>query len=213
MIWKRIDKSKTTQPAKGNYKDWKDILRKEGYYQCVYCAIKESRFGGFRNFHVEHYRPKSIFKELINDIKNLFYACAICNTFKGDDWPAEPQKRFTKPFYPSPSLVDYNILFNWNQKNNILEGKNVTAKYLIEKLFLNRPQLITERRFAVIKIKLDYLTTNFNRFMPSLKKQADQKNSEAINLMADFVKILNSLIQLQNQLINTIPYEKQDITR
>ena len=33
-----------------------------------------------------------------------------------------------------------------NPKNFILTGKNVAANYIIERLYLNRPQLIFERR-------------------------------------------------------------------
>jgi 5-methylcytosine-specific restriction endonuclease McrA len=105
MNWRRIPKEKTVQPKKGRYSDWKEILAEEGFNQCVYCAIPDACFGGIRNFHVEHYRPKSKFEKLENDIKNLFYACAICNTFKGDDWPGEPEKDFFAPCYPDPSLI------------------------------------------------------------------------------------------------------------
>ena len=61
-------KEKTQQPTKGKYSDWKEILAEEGFNQCVYCAIPDACFGGIRNFHVEHYRPKSKFKKLENNI-------------------------------------------------------------------------------------------------------------------------------------------------
>ncbi len=108
MKWKRVPKENCKQPTTGTYSDWKEILAEEGFHQCVYCAIPEPRFGGIRNFHVEHYRPKSLkrFQKLTNDIRNLYFACAICNTFKGDDWPAEPDAQFHSHCFPDPSKTD-----------------------------------------------------------------------------------------------------------
>jgi hypothetical protein len=72
MRWRRIPKEKYQAPQKGTYSDWKPQLAKEGFQQCVYCAVGEPAFGGFRNFHVEHYRPKKKFAQLENDYANLF---------------------------------------------------------------------------------------------------------------------------------------------
>ena len=96
MKWFRIPKENSKQPKSGKYSDWKARIAEECKHQCVYCAISESRFGGIRNFTIEHYRPKKRpeFSHLVNDIKNLYLACPICNTFKGNDWPAEPKKDF-----------------------------------------------------------------------------------------------------------------------
>ena len=59
MEWFKIFKENSVQPKTGKYSDWKEIIADECKHQCVYCALSESRFGGIRNFHVEHYRPKS----------------------------------------------------------------------------------------------------------------------------------------------------------
>lgn len=111
-MWKRIPKEVAIQPLQGIYSDWKPALSVEGYHQCVYCFVSETYFGGIRNFHVEHYRPKTKFIPLTNVYSNLFYVCSICNSFKSDDWPNEPDTDYTKPFYPDPSIVDYCELFD-----------------------------------------------------------------------------------------------------
>lgn len=74
MNWKRIPKENSSQPSTGTYKDWKELLSVEGFHQCVYCSISEAEFGGIRNFHVEHYKPKSLpaFASLVNTYTNLF---------------------------------------------------------------------------------------------------------------------------------------------
>ena len=146
MKWKMVAKDAVNQPIKGTYRDWKALLAEEGYHQCIYCAIHENAMGGIRNFHVEHYRPKSIFIDQENDFSNLFYSCPICNTFKSNDWPNEPQEDNSIASYPNPSATDYNVLFEVNELKGLIDGINVAAKYIQEKLFLNRPQLITERR-------------------------------------------------------------------
>src|SRR5688500_18636223 len=107
----RIPKEKTPPPESGTYQDWKALLADEGAHQCVYCAITEASFGGIRNFHVEHFRPKSLFQDLVNAFKNLFYACAICNVFKGDDWK-EPCGEQHHMGYLDPSVVDYSDILD-----------------------------------------------------------------------------------------------------
>ena len=43
MNWKLIPKKNSKQPSKGRYPEWKPLLAKEGFYQCVYCAIPDSK--------------------------------------------------------------------------------------------------------------------------------------------------------------------------
>jgi 5-methylcytosine-specific restriction endonuclease McrA len=151
VIYRKIHKDKATQPQQGVYSDWKAQISDECYNQCVYCAIHENHWGGLDNYHVEHFRPKSIpaFKRLENDILNLFLACPVCNRFKSDDWPADPD--VTIPSYADPSLNDYSTFFKVGATPYTLAGSCVSATYTIERLYLNRPQLIYERREATLK--------------------------------------------------------------
>jgi 5-methylcytosine-specific restriction endonuclease McrA len=146
MNWIRIVKSKKNQPKQGSYKEWKELIAKEGFNQCIYCAIHDAPLGGIRNFHVEHYKPKALFPGLENSFYNLFYACPICNAFKGDDWPGNPKKDHSTASYPNPARVDYGTLFDIDKSLMIIRGKHVASQYLIHKLHLNRTQLILARR-------------------------------------------------------------------
>ena len=145
MNWKLVVKDTKNQPATGSYSDWKEQIAEECFYQCVYCSIHESQFGGINNYHIDHFRPKSFpeFKSLENDICNLFYSCPICNRFKSDDWPAEPDINIIS--YPDPSKINYSDLFVMTDNYEIF-GKYTSSKYLVIRLFLNRAQLIMERR-------------------------------------------------------------------
>lgn len=163
MRWKLIPKDKSKQPASGEYSDWKQIIADECFNQCVYCSIHEEQFGGIDHYHIDHYRPKSIprFESLRNDIMNLFYACPICNRFKQDDWPGEPTS-LDIASYPNPSQTDYASIFEVNDTSYLLSGKYVASTYLVERLYLNRPQLVYERREAILKSKEAALTSEIN---------------------------------------------------
>jgi hypothetical protein len=210
MKWKRISKEYTKQPGNGNYRAWKELLAKEGFYQCVYCAIHEGCFGGIRNFHVEHYRPKSKFKELENDIKNLFYACAICNVFKGSDWPGDPKKDFSNPSYPDPSQVDYGDIFLINNSSGVVKGKYRASRYLVERLYLNRPQLILERKMSSITEKLEELTRVFKAKVDEL---ADKEAKEAKRLLVRSSKLFMEISALQTKFGKVRPYTEHEIRR
>jgi hypothetical protein len=146
MRWFQIKKDSKNIPD-GIYKEWKEQLSIEGQHQCVYCAININSFGGIRNFHVEHYKPKAKgkFPELENDYYNVFFACSICNGFKGDDWKEEPRIELDNNSYPNPLEIDYSIFLKKNKALEI-ESDFITGNYIINKIYLNRPQLILERK-------------------------------------------------------------------
>jgi uncharacterized protein (TIGR02646 family) len=55
--------------------------------QCCYCENKIPLKGHLKA--VEHFKQKSVFKELTNDWDNLLLACAQCNGKKSDKFPLE----------------------------------------------------------------------------------------------------------------------------
>ena len=209
MNWQRIRKEISVQPTGGNYSDWKALIAAECYYRCIYCSIHESSFGGIRNFHVEHYRPKSIFDHLTDDIKNLYYACCICNCFKGNDWPNEPYDNFSNISYPDPSKVNYSNIFKVN-KNGKVDVLYVAAIYLVEKLYINRPQLIVLRRKEFLTIKLNDIISYFLRTIPELK---NENIPEAEKFLRKYSTIVSTIYILKERLNNLRPYEKIDVKK
>ncbi|GAB1471744.1 hypothetical protein MASR2M66_26220 [Chloroflexota bacterium] len=208
MNWKKIEKDPAKQPADGTYSDWKPLLAVEGFNQCVYCAINENSMGGIRNFHVEHYRPKSKFADKENDYCNLFYSCPICNTFKSNDWPNEPIADNSIASYPNPSDVDYNTLFDIDIDKGLIEGKNVAAKYIQQKIFLNRPQLITERRvyFLFRKGRVEIEETK-----NLLKLISDNEDYRAFSEI--FMDLSTEFLSLLERLQEIPRYQMGDIKR
>lgn len=147
MRWQIIRKQVPDPMPGGTYRNWKDALREEGGKRCVYCAIPEACFGGPYNYHVEHFEPKSKAPDRTNDWMNLFYACAICNVFKGNDWPNATRI----VAYPDPSVIDYETVFQRNEDGTI-GAVGATGKYMIERLYLNRPQLCLTRSEAALLV-------------------------------------------------------------
>jgi uncharacterized protein (TIGR02646 family) len=204
MSWLRIDKKATVVPTTGTYQLWKSLLADEGKYQCVYCCINESQFGGFRNFHVEHFRPKSLFRNLENDFSNLFYACGVCNSFKGNDWPNEPTPdEYEKAFYPNPSELDYSSLLRIEFPSGLVASNHYTGRYLIERLHLNRPYSITVRRFKSLNSALEKSKDELIRLYSEGAIKGDHKDA--------VIEILFRLSSLMTNVMNARPYEPSEL--
>lgn len=209
MKWK-TPQTNLKQPTKGCYRDWKEKIAKKCHYQCVYCAIHENNFGGIRNFNIEHYKPKSLFPKLMNKISNLLYACTICNVFKGNDWPNDPCPQFSNISYPNPSEIDYNKLFIVSHSNGKVKGSYVTSKYLTEKLYLNRPQLIIIRRKFFIGSEIQKFEDFFENTVKPLHKRSDRILEKYVQ---EFMNLLIESLSLWKKLCEMRPYALSDTKR
>lgn len=208
MHWKLIKKDKEKQPETGTYSDWKEQIAEECFYQCIYCSINEAQFGGIDHYHIEHYKPKSIerFKALENDICNLFYSCPICNRFKSYDWPNDADD-LEKICYPSPSEYNYSELFEVSPDDYKVKGIYNSTRYMTERLYLNRPQLLYERRESFLKQREEEVT------------KAIEVLQEKITSNEDFVLLkecLSGLIDLNKTIqkrSNIRPYKLVEIRK
>lgn len=130
---------KQTPPVRKRYQSFKKYLRLDFSYRCAYCHVPELRCGGDAHFVVDHFRPRSKFPELSLIYSNLYYACAACNWYKGDQLVVDP------------CVEDFND--HW------LIGADGVAKPLtpggrrgVRTLRLNRPWLCEWRREKAIMI-------------------------------------------------------------
>ena len=172
MSWFKIDNASREQPSGGSYNDWKAEIARDCRNQCVYCSIHEARFGGIDNFHVDHFRPKSReeFAHLSEVITNLYLSCPICNRFKSDDWPSDPCPEFSKPSYIDPAEVDFSTVVTVGE-NHLVSGTTVSSTYVVARLFLNRPQMIRERRVRSVGLLIQELTARLEEQLTSLIEQ------------------------------------------
>jgi len=200
MSWFKIDKVSGDPNRHSRYRAWKPDLRLEGRKQCVYCCVREGSFGGYRNFHVEHFRPKSVYIDLTDAYVNLFYACSICNSFKSDAWPGDPNADLSNTAFPDPSQVDYSTFMVTTADGEVV-GQNVAAKYTVERLYLNRPQLLIDRRLKGLESRLKGLIERAKR-----EVTGDEEKVALTAILLDVSKLLLSMR-------DDAPYEPGDITR
>lgn len=169
----------------------------------MYCAIPEGRFGGIRNFHIEHFRPKVRFPKLENDIKNLYLACAICNVLKGDDWPCEPAPDHSLAAYPDPSVTDYNTLLVVSPATHEVSSPRLAGKYLVERILLNRAQLVLERRLAAT---LAFLTEFDDWVASTVGSMTGAEAKATLAILLDISRAKTSMFQAR-------PYRDADTKR
>lgn len=196
--WKKINKP-AAKARNGSYEDWKHELAVEGEDRCVYCAIHHQELGGERNFHVEHYKPKSNpkFSALKNDYNNLFYACPICNTFKSCSWFDVTLGDWDTIHFPDPSLYDYGDFFEIKDDIYLVHGLHTVGKFLVERFHLNRFQLIRYRRFETASENLNEILQTIKEIMACLEELVEKGVNEAFAFYKDISQYLAKIIQLQ----------------
>jgi len=63
------------------FRDW---LRDEFTFRCVYCLERETWVHRVGHFHADHFQPVALRPDLELDYDNLVYACHVCNAIKQD---------------------------------------------------------------------------------------------------------------------------------
>lgn len=72
-----------------SYRDW---LRDEFFFRCVYCLHREQWYNRGGTFHVDHFVPLTIRLDGACEYSNLVYACATCNEAKREILVPDPCK-------------------------------------------------------------------------------------------------------------------------
>jgi len=134
-----------TPPQQTKYQDYKPFLRRDFLHRCAYCEIHEDHLGGHWAFGVDHFRPKSKLRKLLLVYRNLYYACNLCNTMKGETWPSRSEQkdgyRFLDPCQEDP-YVDHLAPAG----DGMLESRTEPGEFTLKHLRLNRRQLCRHRR-------------------------------------------------------------------
>jgi len=210
-MWTVINKASTQRPdSVSKYRDFKPYLREEAEMKCVYCATSEGYLGGSDSYHVEHFRPKSLaqFESLLKEYSNLFYTCAICNRFKSNDWPSDPND-LTIACYIDPNLHNYNEFFTINDDFSI-SGTNVASRYMVERVNLNRTQLINVRREVTFRSKFPKVYNTFNKLLIELTTKSHPDGKE---LLIEALELIEVLMGKWNAEKRASQYEPAEIKR
>jgi HNH endonuclease len=117
-----------------HYQTYKDWLRDEFHFRCVYCQHREKwdRLG-WRIFHVDHIIPQSVDKSKTLLYDNLVYSCGSCNGFKLDK------------VLPDPCRVAYGEYYRFDPDGTVTPLSDVGELY-IEVLGLAEPHLVDYRK-------------------------------------------------------------------
>lgn len=65
-----------------DYESYRDWLRDEFTFRCVYCLHREQWYGRGATFHIDHSTPVAENEDSKCDYTNLLYVCATCNEAK-----------------------------------------------------------------------------------------------------------------------------------
>jgi len=124
-----------------DYRNYKQNLRRDFFYQCAYCSISEVEAGGLR-FVIDHYAPRSKRPDLVNEYDNLMWACDACNIRKSDVFPPEEaQNKGLRYFRPDSDYYEDHF----QVENDRLRHKTLVGDWSISALGLNRQHLMRLR--------------------------------------------------------------------
>lgn len=216
----------------GEYDRYREVLREDASYSCAYCTITESESPG-ATFNIDHFRPKKLFPNLIVNYENLRYSCPRCNSYKRDAWISLEDgckrdcstctqhvchnniMRFIDSMWEDPSKQLYldEDFFIYPYDGN------QPASYTIQRLRLNRAQLIKLRR---VRSFLDVWMNELELKKQKAEKQIDQvkKKREEVLLSLSiaepdknikFIELLFNL--LETQAIDTLDSIMEEIRK
>jgi len=117
----------------GEFRDW---LRDEFTFRCVYCLEREQWVNRLGYFHIEHFEPVASNPERLLEYDNLLYSCQACNLLKGNQSVPDPLSAFTVK-----TIVVY--------RTGRIYGKTNGARRLIELLQLDSPDSRKRRRLMI----------------------------------------------------------------
>jgi hypothetical protein len=116
--------------------DIRQQVRQRAGCACEFCGVTEESAAS--ELTIDHYQPQA--KGGSDDLENLVYSCPKCNNFKSDYWPVDDQPALWNP------RVDPATLHFIEAEDGLLYPLTATGRLTVERLRLNRPQLVNNRR-------------------------------------------------------------------
>jgi hypothetical protein len=116
-----------------DYNSYREWLRDEFTFRCVYCLHREQWYGRSATFHVEHFIPVTVDPDGECEYSNLLYACATCN---------EAKKAILG--VPNPCEIGFHECLRVNLDGTV-EALNVRGEKLSQILRLNSEKNVSHR--------------------------------------------------------------------
>lgn len=120
-----------------NYSEYRDWVRDEFAFRCVYCLLREVWLGSATFFHLDHAVAQKHQPDLASAYDNLLYLCAGCNGKK---------QACTLPDPCSTALADCLEV----KADGTITAKNCAGRRLVKVLRLDSPDLIELRRKMIL---------------------------------------------------------------
>ncbi|HXI52987.1 MAG TPA: HNH endonuclease signature motif containing protein [Candidatus Saccharimonadales bacterium] len=181
-----------------HYQRYRREITEDCLFRCVFCDSHEREIGGETSMDLDHFRPKSRkeFKHLINDPRNLIYACKSCNGLKSDWWPAGRRKAtfIGEEGFLEPFGIDRRDYFAIG-KEGAIRGKRPPARYMITLLALDRPFLRRIRELRTLKRDLAKLGTGLKHQAELVLSGSWSSDPKAVSKIAmEVVQMIQRLV-------------------
>jgi len=124
-----------------NYDSYRDWLRDEFAFRCVYCLFREQWGRQTASWDLDHWVPQAIESDLELSYENLLYACASCNSVKGD-------RRV-----PNPTNMDLSAAVEVDP-NGVIRSKNKQGQILIKIMRLDNDDYTRFRAMIIRTVNI-----------------------------------------------------------
>ena len=144
-------RKKEIAESRYNHVEVKKALKQMCFGKCVYC---ESHILHVSYGHIEHYKPKSKYRELCFEWDNLLLGCAVCNgkQYKGNKFPLPHEGGpFIDPCKEDPDVF-FEFEFDASTGTANVIPKNIRGETTERELGLNRPDLVKHRSNVIRKL-------------------------------------------------------------
>lgn len=158
-----------------NYQKYREWLRDEFAFRCVYCLDREVWRDMRARMHIDHFQPQALQHGLRCEYTNLLYLCPACNGLKRD------------LLLPDPCLIALGQCIRVYKDGRIEAiNDNQHGRRVIDQLALDEP-VATRRRRLIIGTVLSFAETNWPMFVEwmrypeDLPSLGDKKNKPPSN--------------------------------
>ena len=113
------------------YPEYREDLEVDFAGLCGYCGKNQYYF--YENFQIDHFAPKSIFKERKDDYSNLVLACPQCNRHKSNKWVTDDAYISIKDNkgFVDPASDEFDEHLHRTKNGEIID-KTEVGKYMYE---------------------------------------------------------------------------------
>ena len=130
-----------------DYESYRDWLRDEFMFRCVYCLHREQWYDRGATFHIDHFFPVAVDPNGNLVYINLLYACATCNNAKRDLLGI-----------PNPCNIAFADCVRIKETSEV-DALNVAGESLVKKLRLNSVKNV-QYRFRWMRMLATLQTSN-----------------------------------------------------